>query len=472
MKALPRDRNLPPFEFRCLILEMYFKWQADPQLRAKMFASIVYLGAAAAVEIRFVLVHHLFEPGEFDWWVFVIPILALGVFVASYTRLLLDSAIRPDQKLGVFIANTFVLAGILYVSLADRYIFSDSPFDRILGSYVIPVLLLSIAGTMWLGWKHGFLGGSLVSLLFWPTLGWLAQAQGILSYPLAARDLVYALGCLSAQLVLVAAVIVIRSRRRRLGDLLALLASAMAWPLLVRIERSYLYSANAWNMFNSGRPEVLAYAKINLITLLFLILATVCTLVRLLPANLSLRAIPLRDRVSPVLAISLLVVTVWFGASAWPYVVPEPHHGVLADIVVSHVQKRGLHFQETEITFFRDSKAYVAQNERKPLRYHAREMYYSVLLPAESLSRIKDLYRSAQFHDAGTLHRSSPRQWNSDTWYVYQNGGLSAIFSDVHPPEELLRWFEQTEKLPPQSAASPTVINDVCLGFCYDPARR
>ena len=445
---------------------MYFSRRANTHRRAKAFAAIVYLVAAVAIEARVVLIHQ----GDFDRWGFVVPVLAMAAFVASYTHLLIDPSIRPAQRVALLIANTSVLAGVLYACLANPDIFSDIPFDQILGSYVIPILLLLIAGAMWFRWKYGFLAASLVSLLVSPMLAWLAYAQGFFSFSRGQLD---PLACLSAPLVLVAAM-VITCTGRRSGDALALVAAALAWPHFVKTERSYLYSANAWNLLNSNQPEVIAYGKINLITLLLLILATVCALVRLLPPGWSLRSIPVRDRLWPVLAASFAVVAVWFVTSARPYVVPEPHHGVLAEIAILHLRKRGLHLQETKVVFFRDSKTYVSRNERKPFRYHANGMYYSVVLSPESRSRIWDFCRSAQFLNARTQRRTSPRRWNSESWYVYRNGGLYGVFSDgdnTRLPEELMRWFEETEKLPPQSAATPAVINDVCLGFCYDPAR-
>ena len=434
--------------------------------RSRIFASIIYAAAAVAINARFVIIRQIFAPGMSDRWGFVIPIVGLAIFFASFTRLLLDPSTLRQQRLAVVIANACVLGGAAYVIVANQAIFADVPFDDILGSYIVPALFVIAACLIWLRSRFAFLAGSLTTLLSWPTLAWLVLTQGVSS---ARLDF---FSCVAGSLVLIAAAFVI-PRRRLPGDLLALIATAMAWPYFVMSERSYLYSANAWNLLNSTSREAVAYGKINVIAILLLLVATVCAVVRMFPAGWSLREIPLRDRVSPIFAVSLPLAAFWFVTNAWPYHVPEPHHGLSAELSLLHVKKRGLHSWETQISFFRDSKTYVARTERKPLHYHARGTYHSVSLSAESLSRAREFY--AHSREISAQPRTSPRKWNSDSWYLYLDGNLYSIFTDADnttPPEDLVRWFEETEKLPPLSAASPTVINDVCLGFCYDPARR
>jgi hypothetical protein len=147
--------------------------------------------------------------------------------------------------------------------------------------------------------------------------------------------------------------------------------------------------------------------------------------------------------------------------------------GSTRKIYVIHAEKRGFNFRETSIAAWRDGKAYVTQEVRKPLR--SQGITHRVVLSRETLRHVLDLARSPKFKASQTERRKSPIQWNSDTWYISGHGRPCLIYSDIdkdEPPREIVDWFHEVESLPAVDARESVASNDVCLGFCYDPAWR
>jgi hypothetical protein len=200
----------------------------------------------------------------------------------------------------------------------------------------------------------------------------------------------------------------------------------------------------------------------------------VCSLVRLYPVRWTIKTAFLRDRIWPVLAASFVASAVWFVCSVTPYTVPRYHHGIAADISIVHVEKRGFHFRETTIAAFRDGRADITQEERKPFRYRAQGVMKRVGLNREQLLHILNLVRSPEFEALHTARTASPRQWNSETWYIYKAGSI-LIYSSVdktEPPKEIVDWFHEVESIPAVETWQSPAPKDVCLGFCYDPMGR
>jgi hypothetical protein len=90
----------------------------------------------------------------------------------------------------------------------------------------------------------------------------------------------------------------------------------------------------------------------------------------------------------------------------------------------------------------------------------------------EKVQPILELLRSADFKSqGGSSIRDLPRQWASETWYVYGERIPLKIFSSVNdtaPPKEIVDWFNDMNKLPKKNTWHLN-RRDVCFGFCYEP---
>jgi uncharacterized protein (DUF1330 family) len=325
--------------------------------------------------------------------------------------------------------------------------------------------------------KIGYIAGSVTICLAWAYLAWLAVTSWIFwnFYP-DAIEKTLAFACFLSPLVFIAAS-VIGFSRGRLGYVVGLVAAVLAWPYFLYRERGYPYSANSWNILNlpDFRGEDLTFAKLTLVAMLLLVVATVCTVVRLFFPNLIFKNIRLRDRTWPVVVGSFVVSAVWFVSDAIPYTVPRPHHGIAADVSVLYVEKRGFYFREISISAFRDGGAYVTQEERKPFWYRSNSVTRRVVLDGDSFRRIRDFVRSPEFKALQTKRRTSSKRWDSDSWYIHGDGTPLLIYRNVdveQPPKQIVDWFHTVESLPAVDSWQSAASKDVCLGFCYDPAPR
>jgi hypothetical protein len=290
------------------------------------------------------------------------PLVTLFLFVVVYVRLVLDPTLGKTKKLISAVVNGYAAA------LAAYYVLSLHGPPRNEGSFsaviifvvMIPALFTLTAALILYSQTVGCFAGTAAVFL---ALAYLARfAVALWIFPSLYPDMLertVAFACFASPVILVAAVAAIPSRPR-LGYVAGLIAAALAWPHFVYHERG-LYLANSWNLLNlpDSAGMDFADAKLTIIAILFLVVVTACSLVRLCPANWSIKGRPLRDRIWLVLAASFVVSIVWFVLAATPYTVPRPHHGVDAEIYVVYVEKRGFRFRETSIAAWRDGKAYV-----------------------------------------------------------------------------------------------------------------
>ena len=293
--------------------------------------------------------------------------------------------------------------------------------------------------------------------------------------PTRMRSRTLAFACFLSPLVFTAASVVVFSRGR-LGYVVGSVAAMLAWPYFVYREHGYPYSANSWNILNlpDFRGEDLTFAKLALVAMLLLVVATVCTVVHLFPDRI-FKNIKLRDRTWPVVVDPLLFLR--FGSYPMPFLT-RFHDLITVSPPISpvlYVEKRGFHFREISISAFRDGKAYVTQEERKPFWYRSNSVTRRVVLDGDSFRRIRDLVRSPEFKGLQTKRRTSSKRWDSDSWYIHGDGTALLIYSNVdgeQPPKQIVDWFHAVESLPAVDSWQSAASKDVCLGFCYDPAPR
>jgi hypothetical protein len=147
-------------------------------------------------------------------------------------------------------------------------------------------------------------------------------------------------------------------------------------------------------------------------------------------------------------------------------------HGNSADLRILHVEKRGLRFHETRVgVSIRDARFGVRQYDRRLFQYGFQGLDRSGMMPETTRQRADDLVRSPTLRDLRTAPATALRSWNAEGWYITTSHSPIRAFTSEYgtiPPTEVRDLLEQIAKLP-GGGGSPFAIQDVCLGFCYDP---
>jgi hypothetical protein len=149
---------------------------------------------------------------------------------------------------------------------------------------------------------------------------------------------------------------------------------------------------------------------------------------------------------------------------------PRPEFRIL------HVQKRGIHFHETEMNATRNGVVFVSRTDRRLFQYRFENQVARISLAAVSRSAAEHVGAFAQLSELRELHTPPAKalhSWNADGWYVVLRDSAPLAFTSENqtaPPQRVTDLFREIEKLP--AAERPSPIQDVCLGFCYDPVAR
>lgn len=264
---------------------------------------------------------------------------------------------------------------------------------------------------------------------------------------------------------------------RRFGDLMALVGALCPWSSFRLIVFSR-YSFSPWVIFNlpgkgSELHSAFLMAALTIVASSTLVAATACSALRLTPTTWVIRELSLRDRAWPGLAAALLFVVVWYLKTVSPYQIPIfDIHQARPTVSVLHVEKHGLHFHETNLTFYRDGQFYLTRDDRKLFQYAFERNVGSGVVTEECMRLLNGLANSPpEFNGSHDSSYVQPRSWNADRWYIQVErrdgrGPVNVETSVV--PEDVLRLFYGTQKLPQERAEQETA-RDVCLGFCYDP---
>jgi hypothetical protein len=245
--------------------------------------------------------------------------------------------------------------------------------------------------------------------------------------------------------------------------------AALHW--FSRIEFWYFPPLNSWIQFNlpDGDPSI-SIAKLRILFVVTIVTSTAWALTHLLPANWTLRKIPLRERAWPAFAVCSVVIVSWYGASASPYRIPWIVDAAPPELAVLHVEKNGIQLHETTITVYRDGKLYVTRNDRRLLQYRVEVRAANGVLPQTMNSRVQLLAQSPQIRNLRTLPATALRNWKAEGWYIRTRQGVFAFTSEygTEPPKEVVDLFHDLEPVAP-AARNLETLKDVCLGFCYDP---
>ena len=251
-------------------------------------------------------------------------------------------------------------------------------------------------------------------------------------------------------------------------------AGVIAVPWFVLTESSMM-GGSSWTYVNGpapwpGAPVLLAILKILSVGL---IASAVTTAILRLPHRARLPQFPLSDRTWPAILVGFLVVAVWLSRSAMPWMLPGiVDRGHSADMRILHVQKRGLRFHETRILIStRDGRFGIRQYDRRLFQYGFRGIDRGGVLPEPTRDRAKELLDSPTLRNLHTPPSTALRSWNAEGWYIMTlHSPIQAFTSEfqTNPPNAVRDLLEQIAKLP-AGGESSFGIQDVCLGFCFDP---
>ena len=228
---------------------------------------------------------------------------------------------------------------------------------------------------------------------------------------------------------------------------------------------SYL---NGPDEFAAGdRPS----AMLIILSVALIAAAATCSFLRLVPSGLLLRKSSVCRRTWPAIGVAVLVPAVWFYHSAKPWLLPTIVDSVPPELRILHVEKRGLQFHETSVITMRNGgEFWVSHNDRRLLQYRFQSRTTHGVMPTTIREQANAFAHSTALRNLRTAPPIALRSWNVEGWYVAVSGlPLLAFTSEdgTNPPREIRDMFAQIEKLAGTNDQSG--IQDVCLGFCYDP---
>ena len=242
-----------------------------------------------------------------------------------------------------------------------------------------------------------------------------------------------------------------------------------------RIEFRYFPALNSWIVFNlpDGNPQFFSdifLAKLKILLAVTVLISTVLCMTRLLPARWVVRKISVRERSWPALAVCFLVINSWYCLSASPYRIPLIVDGVLSELTVLHVEKKGIQFYETAMSASKDGRVYIQRNDRRLFQYRFVVRDGVGMLPEAITARVRMLAQSPQLRELCTAPAVALRNTNAEGWYVRTGYKVLAFTSEygTKPPREVVDLFHDLESVAPAEKQLRTV-NDICMGFCYDP---
>jgi hypothetical protein len=266
-------------------------------------------------------------------------------------------------------------------------------------------------------------------------------------------------------------------RRPRLGYCLALAATVAAVRL---VSRTLAYIPwRYWTDFNYEPigplpPELAWFAQLRLLSAILVLSSGVCALVRLLPSRWTIRGIPVAQCNWPVIAATVPIIAAWFLLSVTFDRGPRMAGGTGPMLRILHLKKNGIHYEESSVEVFQDSRTLVSHASRRLFQYRFEHPAHWVTLGEKSpaaLDRARALTGSPKLWGKRTPAAVAPRSWNAEGWYVARSGSPGLAFTTengLKPPPEVTSLFYEIEALP-SSAPIRQGIRDVCLGFCYDP---
>ena len=165
------------------------------------------------------------------------------------------------------------------------------------------------------------------------------------------------IGVLLCPVVLVLAAVSLL-REERLAHAVTVFGAAMPLPWLFLTELRQFRLMNSWIVMNwnseyLGGLSYIRYSQFRILSVALLLVALTWALTSLLPTNWNVRNRPVNARLWPAVAMSILIVSIWFVAAVTPYREPAIEDGSYPEISILHVVKHGSTFDETRISVYR-----------------------------------------------------------------------------------------------------------------------
>lgn len=286
---------------------------------------------------------------------------------------------------------------------------------------------------------------------------------------------------LSSPVVLLCACILV-FYRPTFGYGLGGIAGFMALPWFILTESSMMGST--WNYLNvPGQNDLDKFfedlktvAILKILSVALLAMTVTCSVLRVLPPVLLRKSHASGGAWPAVIAgvgVGVVVPVAWLCHSATPWMLPGMFdRGFSADLRILHVEKRGLRIHETSVGITtRDAKFWVSQCDRRLFQFRFQHMFSGGAMPEATRQLAKNLLRSPKLQDIRTAPAKALRSWNAEGWYILtSNTRIQAFTSEYRstPPAEVIELMAQILKLP-RGGQSSFAMQDVCLGFCYDP---
>ncbi len=221
---------------------------------------------------------------------------------------------------------------------------------------------------------------------------------------------------------------------------------------------------------------VRTFVILKILSIALLAMTVTCSVLRVLSLVL-LRKSHVSGRAWPAIIVGgvagVVVPVAWLCHSAMPWMLPGiVDGGSSAELRILHVEKHGLRLHETSVAVGdRDPKFLVSQYDRRLFQFRFQGTDRSGVMPEAIRKRAQNLLRSPKLRDIHTAPAIPLRSWNAEGWYAWTSHTLIQAFTSEYgttPPAEVIDLMEQITKLPGRTQSS-FAIQDVCLGFCYDP---
>ncbi len=303
-----------------------------------------------------------------------------------------------------------------------------------------------------------------------------ASVAAVFFFDSALDHSLYGIGAEASPVIFLAASIAIFFRPR-LGYWLGLAGGLIALPYFVGLKIGFyqsdlvsLKSWNSWLLLNCFGTAVDCWVPVSirftLLVFVFVPISVACAVLRLLSARWTFSGSPVCQRLWPAFAVSLLGLAIWFVYSVSPYRLPMSHDGVVADLRILHVEKRGLRFHETCVfETFQYGHVMTSRVSRRWFQYEFHEQGGIAIASPILAERARALVLAA---NGWNLHTEPPKalwSWNAEGWYLVTPERRFS-FTKGEPPEDVKALFYELERAP---VLGGTSVRDACFGFCYDP---
>jgi hypothetical protein len=293
------------------------------------------------------------------------------------------------------------------------------------------------------------------------------------SFPSIYRSIQFTL-IASASALLLASLIVFQWPR--VSHWLGLISGIVALHWFYGVELGYFPALNTWVSFNIPDAMHDSYrdiliAKLKIAFAIAMLAAATISATRLLPSHWMMRRRPVRDRLWPALAISLIATFFWYAISVSPYRIPWIVDAVPAKLALLHVEKNGSQFHETGISVFEDGEVYLSHNDRRFFQYRFPVHMGSAVLSHDNTMREAAFALAEQLANANTAPAVPLHSRDAEGWYVRTEHRHVLAFTTENrtaPPPKLLGLFRSLESAVPATKRSGD-MKDICFGFCYDP---